>query len=102
MLSKTYEEYIKEQVYQEIAQLLVNDEECRNSNAKAVKKYFRIYHNISLDEAVNRFDLPSIFTIERKVRQLKQVNPKLCGSKKKDQTPYKEIAMDIPVVTRLF
>lgn len=97
----SYEELVALDEYKELAIILVNDPRCRNDNALCIKVYFRKVYGVSLDVVVGNKDYPSIFTIERRIRQLKRLNPKLCG-KNASQDKFKEIGLEIPVVTRVF
>lgn len=100
MLDKTYEDYIKEEEYKQIADVLLSSDVYRNNNAKAIQCFYKRYYGITMDEAINRLDVPSLFTIERKIRKLKQVNHKLQG-KNQSQDDFKEIGLEVPYMVKL-
>ena len=101
MLDKSYDELIKEEEYRQLANILLSDECYRNNNALCIQRFYQIRYGVTLDHAVSRYDLPSIFTIERKIRKLKQVNHALKGNNQ-SQEDFKEINREIPLVVKLF
>lgn len=102
MLDKTYDELIKEKEYQDIANILYNNLECRKDNRKLFKTYYRDVYGISVDEALDRNDVTNYQTIERKARKLKEVNHKLRYEKLSQVEEYKRIALEVPIAVRLF
>lgn len=102
MNDKSYEQLIKEKEYRDIAQILLNNYDCRQDNRKLFKKYYRTIWGISVDEALDRDDVPNYQTIERKARLLKAVNHQLRVDKSKEVDVYKQIALERPVMVQLF
>lgn len=102
MLDKSYEELIKEKEYNDIANILMNDNEARKDNRILMATYYKKIYGISVDEAFRRNDVTNYQTIERKARLLKSVNHKLRYDKSKQVEIYKEIGTEMPVLVRLF
>lgn len=102
MINKTYEELIKEKEYQDIANILYNNLECRKDNRKLLITYYRNIYGLTLDEAFRRNDIPNYQSIERKARVLKAKNGMLAYNKNDQVSEYKQIALETPIAVKLF
>lgn len=102
MLDKSYDELIKEKEYQQIANILMNSNECRKDNRVLIKEFYKKVYGISVDEAFTRNDIPNYQSIERKARLLKQVNHKLRYDKSKQVEIYERMSLERPVAISLF
>lgn len=99
---KTYKQLIKEKDYNDIAQILINNEAARKDNRVLLREYYLTVHGMTLDKAFKSDRVLNYGTVERYARLLKAKNHKLRYDKSKKEAEYKEISREIPVVTRLF
>lgn len=89
----------RENQYQQLTDLLENNKDFRNDCWKCVKQFYLTYFGKTLDEVVECSGIPSISTVERDWRKLRENNPKL-KDKELDQAEYKQVALDSVVVEK--
>ena len=101
-MEKSYEELISENEYNQIANILMNNNLARKDNRVLLKDFYWNFYGITIDEAFDRNDIPNYQSVERKARLLKQVNHKLRYDKTKQVEIYEKIALERPVAVSLF
>lgn len=99
---KSYRQLVKEKDYNDIANILMNNNEARKDNRVLLKAYYKDVHGMTLDRAFKSDKVLNYGTVERYARLLKTKNHKLRYDKRKQEEKYKAISREIPVVTRMF
>jgi hypothetical protein len=93
---RTDEERLRQ--YQQLTDLMLEDKDCRNDVWRCIKKFFKTYHNCTIDDAIE-MPITSISTLERDWRKLRENNPKL-KDLELSQVEYKQTALDSVVVEK--
>lgn len=93
---RTDEERLRQ--YQQLTNLMLEDKELCNNCWKCVRAFYRSYYGCTIDEAID-MPVPSISTVERDYRKIKENNPKL-KDLELSQAEYKQTALDSVIVEK--
>lgn len=67
----------KQRHYQVLSDLMMANKEYKNNPWKCIKAFYKQEYKITLDDAIECHSIPSIATIERDWRKIRENNPKL-------------------------
>lgn len=90
--------------YEMIATILASSDKARKSNEYCVAQFFLKQYGITRLDEVGK-NTPNYQTVLRKIRKIKEVRPELkkySDIKAAEEDKYKEIALKVPYVERIF